>query len=141
MKIAIIDGQGGGLGSNIILKLRENLSSEDEILAFGTNAIATSQMMKSGAQKGASGENAICRNASRMDLIIGPIGILLANAMLGEVTPAIAEAVASSPAHKIVLPITTCNVDVVGKNNDSLPEMIRQIVEKVHQFKLERQSS
>ncbi|NOY78109.1 MAG: DUF3842 family protein [Calditrichaeota bacterium] len=141
MKIAIIDGQGGGLGSSIIQKLKENLSSEDEILAFGTNAIATSQMMKSGAQKGASGENAICRNAPRVDLIIGPIGILLANAMLGEVTPAIAEAVASSPAHKIVLPITTCNVDVVGKNSDSLPEMIRQIVEKVLQFKEGKQSS
>ncbi len=141
MKIAIIDGQGGGLGSGIIQKLKENLSSEDEILALGTNAIATSQMMKSGAQKGASGENAICWNAPRVDLIIGPIGIILANAILGEVTPAIAEAVASSPARKIVLPITTCNVEVIGKNNSSLPEMIRQIVEKVLQFKQEQLSS
>jgi len=141
MKIAIIDGQGGGLGSSMIQKLKENLSSEDEILALGTNAIATSQMMKAGAQKGASGENAICWNAPRVDLVAGPIGILLANAMFGEVTPAIAEAVASSPAHKIVLPITTCNVEVVGKNNSSLPEMIDQLVEKVLLFKQSRSSS
>ena len=141
MKIAIIDGQGGGLGSSIIQKLKGNLSSEDEILSLGTNAIATSQMMKSGAQRGASGENAICWNASRVDLIVGPIGILLTNAMFGEVTPAIAEAVASSPAHKIVLPITTCNVEVVGKNNAGLPEMINQLVEKVLLFKKSRSSS
>ncbi len=141
MKIAIIDGQGGGLGSSIIQKLKENLSSEDEIMSLGTNAIATAQMMKSGAPRGASGEKAICWNAPRVDLIIGPIGILLANAMFGEVTPAIAEAVASSPAHKIVLPITTCNVEVIGKNNSALPEMINQLVEKVLLFKQSRSSS
>jgi hypothetical protein len=136
MKIAIIDGQGGGLGSTIVQKLSEKLSSEDEILALGTNAIATSQMMKAGATRGATGENAILFNAPRVDVIAGPIGILLANALLGEVTPRMAEAIASSRAHKIVLPITTCNVDVVGKSEkNSLPDLIEHLITHVLAYK------
>ncbi len=136
MKIAVIDGQGGGLGSAIIQKLSEKISSEDEILALGTNAIATSQMMKAGAKSGATGENAIFVNASRVDVIAGPIGILLANAMLGEITPRMAQAIAASRAHKIVLPITTCNVEVVGKNEkDSLPNLIEQLVTRIVNFR------
>ena len=136
MKIAIIDGQGGGLGSAIIQKLNEKLSSEDEILALGTNAIATSQMMKAGATRGATGENAILVNVPRVDVIAGPIGILLANALLGEVTPKIAEAVAGSGARKIVLPITTCNVEVVGKNGaEPLPVLVDQLVARILAYK------
>ncbi len=132
MKIAVIDGQGGGLGSAIIQKLGEKISSEDEILALGTNAIATSQMMKAGAARGATGENAIFVNAPRVDVIVGPIGILLANAILGEITPQMAQAIAASRAQKIVLPITTCNVEVVGKNDkESLPGLIEQLVARV----------
>ncbi len=139
MKIAVIDGQGGGLGSAIIQKLRENLSSEDEILALGTNAIATSQMMKSGATRGATGENAFLVNTRRVDVILGPLGILLANAMLGEITPKMAEAVAASPARKIVLPITTCNVEVAGQSEQaSLPDLIEQLVRSLVAYKAQR---
>ena len=97
MKIGIIDGQGGGIGGAIIKKLREVFGEKVEIIALGTNSIATSQMMKARANKGATGENAIIQTAPKMDILIGPIGVVLAQSMMGEVTPAIARAVAESP--------------------------------------------
>lgn len=98
IKIAVIDGQGGGIGSFIIKSLRESFGDKIEIIALGTNAAATANMMKSKANKGASGENAIVWNASKVDLIIGPLSILVANAMMGELTSKMAEAVGNSPA-------------------------------------------
>jgi uncharacterized protein DUF3842 len=100
-KICVIDGQGGGIGSTIIKKLKELFQETIEIIALGTNAIATAQMLKARANRGASGENAIVQTVKTVDIIIGPVGIIIANAMMGEVTPKIAKAVATSPAKKI----------------------------------------
>ena len=99
-RICIIDGQGGGIGSAAIKKIRDVLEESVEIIALGTNAIATAQMIKARANRGASGENAIVQTVKNVDVIIGPISIIMAHAMMGEVTPLIAEAVAKSPAKK-----------------------------------------
>ena len=123
-KICVIDGQGGGIGSTIIKHLKTTYGERDEIIALGTNAIATANMLKAGANRGASGQNAIVRTAYQVDVIIGPISIVLANAMLGELTPGMAEAVASSPAKKVLLPLSQENVTVVGVEYSPLPRLI-----------------
>ena len=101
-----------------------------ELFALGTNAIATAQMLKVGANKGASGENAICRTVAEADCIVGPIAITWANAMLGEVTPRIAEAVMSSPALKILLPLSQERVEIVGLQKEPLPHLVQTVVEE-----------
>ena len=128
LKIGVIDGQGGGIGSAIIKRLRAVRGESVEIIALGTNAIATAQMLKAKANRGASGENAIVQTAPKLDVILGPLAILLANAMMGEVTPAMAEAVSSSPAHKLIIPLTQENVTVVGVIGDPLPHLVEDLV-------------
>jgi len=130
MKIAVIDGQGGGIGSVLIKRMRDAFQEGVEIIALGTNAIATAQMMKAGANKGATGENAIVVMARKVDFIIGPIAIVLANAMMGEMTSAMAAAVASSPARKFLLPLTQEAVEVVGVVPEPLPHLVEHWVEK-----------
>jgi len=129
-RICVIDGQGGGIGATLIRSLKEAYGESIELLALGTNAIATAQMLKAGANRGASGENAIARTAHDVDLIIGPIAITWANAMLGEVTPGMAEAVTSSSATKILVPLTQENVILVGVNAEPLPHLIQSIIEE-----------
>lgn len=129
LKICIIDGQGGGIGAAVIKRLKEVFEESVEIIALGTNAIATAQMLKAKANRGASGENAIVQTAPRVDLIIGPVSIIMANAMMGEVTPAIAQAVASSPARKYLLPLFQENVEIVGMKGVPLPHLIDELVE------------
>jgi hypothetical protein len=124
MVIACIDGQGGGIGKVIIEKLRESFGNNTEIIALGTNALATALMIKAGANEGASGENAIVLNAPKMDVIIGAIGIIAANSMLGELTPAMATAIANSTALKILIPLNKCNIQVAGAKNEPLPHYI-----------------
>jgi hypothetical protein len=128
-QICVIDGQGGGIGSVIIKKLKSVFGETVEILALGTNAIATAQMLKAKANCGATGENAIIRTVSRADLIVGTLGIVLAHAMMGEVTPGIAEAIAASPAHKFLLPLCQENIAVVGASRDPLPHLVEELVE------------
>ncbi len=128
-KICIIDGQGGGIGSAIIKKLKEKFGESVEILALGTNAIATAQMLKSRANKGASGENAIRHTVPDVDVIMGPVGIVLANAMMGEVTPKIAEAISSAPAKKLLIPLTQENVEIVGVVDMPLPHYIDKLID------------
>ncbi|MCA1989281.1 MAG: DUF3842 family protein [Desulfarculus sp.] len=128
MRVCVIDGQGGGIGGVIIRRLKEEFGEQVEVLALGTNAIATAQMMKAHANRGATGENAIIWTIQQADVIIGPIGIVLANAMMGEVTPAVAAAVASCPARKFLLPLTQENVEVVGVTHEPLPHQVDQIV-------------
>ena len=128
-KICIVDGQGGGIGANLIKYLREFHGERYELLALGTNVIATSQMMKAGANRGASGENAVIHTVARADLIIGTIAVTWANAMLGEVTPAMAAAITSSPAPKILLPLFHENIILVCVGTDPLPHMVKSIVE------------
>lgn len=128
MKIAVIDGQGGGIGRTVVEKLRARYGERVEILALGTNAAATSAMLKAGADEGASGEYAVVRNAPRADVIAGCIGILTAGAMLGEVTPAMAEAVALSVAEKVVIPLARCGIHVAGAAGKPLPHFIDDAV-------------
>lgn len=130
MKIAVIDGQGGGIGSVLVKRMRDAFQERVEIIALGTNAIATAQMMKAGANKGATGENAIVVMARKVDFIVGPIAVVLADAMMGEVTPAMAAAVASSPARKFLLPLTQEAVEVVGVVPEPLPHLVEQLVDK-----------
>ena len=126
--IVVIDGQGGGIGSTIIKKLREGYAEHCVIIALGTNAVATANMLKAGANRGASGQNAIVQTAHHADMIIGPISIVMANAMLGELTPRMAEAIASSSARKILIPLSQENVAVVGVSSDPLPRLIETML-------------
>lgn len=128
MKIGIIDGQGGGIGGAVIKKLREEFGERLEIIALGTNSIATAQMMKARANKGATGENAILQTAPKMDILIGPIGIVLAQSMMGEVTPAIARAVAESPGLKFLIPLSQEQVEVVGLLSEPLPHLVEKLL-------------
>jgi hypothetical protein len=128
MRICVIDGQGGGIGSVVIRRLKEEYGERVEVVALGTNAIATAQMMKAQANRGATGENAILWSVRQADVVIGPIGIVLANAMMGEVTPAMAAGVASCGARKFLLPLTQENVEVVGVVRQPLPHQVEEIV-------------
>ncbi len=128
-RICVIDGQGGGIGSTIIRKLKELFQETVEIIALGTNAIATAQMLKARANRGASGENAIVQTVKTVDIIIGPVGIIIANAMMGEVTPEVAKAVAISPAKKFLIPLTQENIEIVGISSVPLPHLIEDLVE------------
>ncbi len=127
-QICVIDGQGGGIGATLIKYLKEAYGESIELIALGTNAIATAQMLKAGANKGASGENAICRTVVNADCIVGPIAVTWANAMLGEVTPRMAEAVTSSSAPKILLPISQDPIEIVGIIKEPLPHLVQALV-------------
>jgi len=129
-RICVIDGQGGGIGSTIIKKISAFCSDNVEIVALGTNAIATAQMLKAGANRGASGENAIIQTLRKVDIIIGPISIIMVHAMMGEVTPGIAEAVASSPARKFLIPLSQENIEIVGTPSIPLPHLIESLVQE-----------
>ena len=126
MNILIIDGMGGGIGKSIIEHIK-NEFSDAVITAAGTNSIATSAMLKAGADYGATGENAVIFNCTKADIIIGVTGIVFANAMHGEISPKMAEAVSSSPAHKILLPVDKCNVTIVGIDNKPVQAYINEI--------------
>ncbi|KIX11311.1 DUF3842 family protein [Dethiosulfatarculus sandiegensis] len=128
MRISVIDGQGGGIGALVIKRFKEEFGEAHEILALGTNAIATTQMMKAGANKGATGESAIVATTARSHVIIGPVGIVLAGSMMGEVTGEIAVAIASSDARKFLLPLTQENVEIVGVKHEPLPHLVDQII-------------
>lgn len=131
MRIAVVDGQGGGIGKHLTEKLRRELPENIEFLALGTNALATSVMLRAGANEGATGENAVIYNSSRVDIIVGPISILFPNAMLGELTPKMAEAIVASPARKVLLPLSRSGIDIVGLKAEPLPHLIEELVKKV----------
>jgi len=128
MRVAVIDGQGGGLGRSIVEILKQSLPSDVEIIALGTNALATGAMLRAGASVGATGENAICVTAPKVDMIVGPIGIVVANSMLGELTPAMAAAIATSPAPKFLVPTNRCNLHVVGYRTKPLTQVLQELV-------------
>lgn len=127
--LMVMDGQGGGIGKAIIKRLRDAFGEEVEILALGTNSVATSQMMKAGANRGATGQNAITRTAPEVDIIIGPLAIIMANSMMGEVTPGMCEAISSSKALKILIPLTQERIEIVGVSGEPLPHLIDQVIE------------
>lgn len=127
-RIIIIDGQGGGLGRAIVEKIRAANFVDYELIAVGTNAMATAQMMKAGADGGASGEAAVIWNCQRADFIVGPMGILAAGSMLGELSPGMAAAIGSSAAVKIILPVSRCHIEVVGVSECNLPGRLDQMI-------------
>ena len=133
MNILVIDGMGGGIGKSIIEHIKSEVP-EAEITAVGTNSIATSAMLKAGANNGAAGENAVVYNCTKADFIIGVTGIVFANAMHGEISPKMAAAVSASPAHKILLPIDKCNVTVLGVADSPLQSHINEIAKVVRRM-------
>jgi hypothetical protein len=128
MRIAVVDGQGGGIGKAIVEKMRKELPENIDIIALGTNAVASMLMLKAGANEGASGENAIVYNANKVDFIVGTIGIIAANSMMGELTPLMAQAISESSARKILIPLNRCNVEIVGVKSEPLPHHIEGLV-------------
>jgi len=134
MKIAVIDGMGGSIGHQIILELRKNLPEETEIIALGANAIATGNMMKARANRGATGENAVAVSIGEADVIMGSLSILVPNSMMGELTPAMATAIASAPGRKILLPLTHPRIEIMGTGDTPLPKLIEQAVELVKEM-------
>jgi len=130
MSILVIDGQGGGVGRALIEKLRARLP-EAEILAVGANAIATSAMLKAGATAAATGENAVRVCARSADVIAGPIGIVLADAMMGEITADMAAAVAAARAHRVLVPVQRCATTVAGTSGQTLQQLLDDAVEQI----------
>jgi len=130
IRICVIDGQGGGIGSTIIRKLKDRFGEGIEVMALGTNAIATAQMLKSRANRGASGVNAIVQTVKGADFIIGTVGIIMPHAMMGELTLEMAEAIAQSPAKKLLLPLTQENLAIVGLSSTPLPQLVDDLIDR-----------
>ncbi len=128
--ILVIDGQGGNIGRQLCEKIRTSLP-EANIVAVGTNANATQTMMKAANVKGATGENPVVYCSKKADIIVGPIGLVAANSMLGEITPAMANAISASEAPKVLIPFRQCSIHVAGVSNASMSELVEDAVEKV----------
>ena len=129
MNVIVIDAQGGGVGKQLIEQLKRALP-EQKITAVGTNALATAAMLRAGADQGATGENAVRVCAAQADLILGPMGLVLCDAMLGEITAEMALAVGRSPAHKILVPMSRCQLTVAGVPPMSSGEAIAAAVQE-----------
>lgn len=130
--VAIIDGKGGGLGSAIAKKVAS--MKDVKVIALGTNSHATYNMIKSGAHDGATGENAICHMLESVDIIVGPMAIVIANSMMGEITPKITQAVAGSKAMKLLLPTQKCGVSVVGVTDMTMAQIIDMVPQKIEEL-------
>ena len=130
MKIVIVDGQGGKLGKLLVERLKQ-VCPQAELYAIGTNSIATATMLKAGADFGATGENPVVRAVMDADVVLGPMGIVVAHAILGEVTPKMAEAVGGCRAKKLLIPMNSCGVSVAGVQDLPLSGYVEQIVEQV----------
>ncbi|MDR2392272.1 MAG: DUF3842 family protein [Planctomycetota bacterium] len=134
VRTAVVDGQGGGVGKVLVEKLRQAFGDRLTIIGLGTNSIATSLMLKAGADEGATGENAIVVNAGQADFILGAAGIVAANSMLGELTPAMATAIASSRAEKILIPFNRCQLRFVGVRNQPFSSHIDEAVHALREM-------
>ena len=120
MKVVVIDGQGGGLGKQVISALKGKYNDAISVVAIGTNAVATQAMLKAGADISATGENPLKVNVKDADVIIGPVGIVIANSLFGEVTPKMAKAVGKSRAKRLLIPVNLCSNIVIGVNKNDL---------------------
>ncbi len=130
MNVLVIDGQGGRLGKQIIEAIKERIPAL-EITAVGTNSVATSVMLKAGADKGATGENSVVVCAKKADVIIGPIGIVIADALLGEITPKMSVAIGQADAKRILIPINHCDNVVAGVSDLNIKVLINSVVDEL----------
>lgn len=128
MRVLVIDGQGGGLGRQLVNAVKERFS-EVEILAVGTNSAATNAMLRAGADQAATGENSVAVASGRVDVIMGPIGIVIADSMLGEITPRMALSVGQSLAKRILIPVNFCDNIVVGVTETSMAKNVQNAVD------------
>lgn len=133
MRVLIIDAQGGGIGKQIVSVVKREFPSLD-ITAVGTNSLATNAMLKAGADHVASGENAVIVGCRKADVIIGPVGIVIADAMLGEVTPRMAMAVGQSNAKRLLIPVNHCENIIVGVPDLSVSKLIEGVVEELREM-------
>ena len=133
MEILVIDGQGGGLGRQLVAAVKKAVP-QAVVTAIGTNSAATSAMLKAGADRAATGENAVVVNCRRADVIVGPIGIVIADSLLGEITPAMAVAVCQSDATRVLIPINHCDNIVVGVPDQPIGQLVTAAVEKVKEL-------
>lgn len=130
MRVLIIDGQGGGLGRQLVTAVKE-YDQSIEVLAVGTNSAATNAMLKAGADQAATGENSVVVASERVDVIMGPVGIVIADSMLGEITPRIAVAVGQSRAKRILIPVNLCDNIVVGVSDVSMGKNVQNAIESL----------
>ncbi len=129
MIIAVVDGQGGGIGRALVERIKGDRSLRGHsVLALGTNSVATGQMLRAGADEGATGENAIVYNVRHADIILGPVGIINANAMMGELSPKMAEAIGSGDALKILLPMNKCRIQIVSVPDLSVGQHVENAI-------------
>lgn len=133
MTVLVIDAQGGGIGKQLVSSIRQTLP-DVELIAVGTNTVATTAMIKAGASSAATGENAVIVACRKADVITGPAGIVIADAMLGEITPKMAVAVAGSKAKRVLIPVSHCDNLFVGVENVSTTELIRRAVAEIQRF-------
>ena len=131
--VLVIDGQGGGLGRQLVAALSAQCP-QAQLTAVGTNSLAASAMRKAGAVRTATGENAVVVNCRHADIIVGPIGIVIADALLGEITPTMAAAVCQSPARRVLVPINHCENIVVGVPDQPIGQLVAAAVEKVKEL-------
>ncbi|MBQ6551638.1 MAG: DUF3842 family protein [Lachnospiraceae bacterium] len=132
-KIVVIDGQGGRLGQMVVEGIKKEGLKAD-LVAIGTNSSATAAMLKAGADAAATGENPVVVACRTADVIVGPIGIVAADSLLGEITPAMAVAVGQSPALKLLLPVSHCNNEVVGVRDFTMSEMVKATIERLKEL-------
>ena len=126
--VFVVDGLGGGIGAQIVARIRKEIRAEVVLVALATNAVAAQRMVDAGADRGASGENAFRVSITQADFLLGPIGVVLSNAMMGEITPSMAEAVLASRAKKILLPLAQSHVSIVGLAQRNIGELIDEAV-------------
>ena len=130
MNILVIDGQGGRLGAQLMKEIRTRLP-QSRIMAVGTNSVATAAMLKAGAEESATGENPVVVACRKADVIVGPVGIVIADAMLGEITEKMACAVARADAKRILIPVNRCDHIIAGVGEQSLSALIADAVDKI----------
>ena len=134
MDILVIDAQGGGVGRQLVAAIKKAFPG-DRVTAVGTNSLATSAMLKAGADRAATGENAVVVNCRTADAIVAPIGVVIADAMLGEITPAMALAAGQSPAKRILLPIAHCDNIVAGVKELGMGQLVQEAVERLREIR------
>ncbi len=128
LRVMVVDGMGGRIGQEIVSRLRTAFGAGVELLAVGTNSAATAAMMKAGANRGATGENAVRITVREADVVIGPLSVLIPDSMMGEVTPLMAESLALSSARKVMLPLTNPRIDLVGITKNPLPHLMDEAI-------------